>query len=166
MKNIRTIGCWLLLLSALVFASCDKGESTTNEQSAQNQDSAVATTSIDQPYTEVLTVPKDHYTVGQSGNVYTSRDLLYSKIHAQVTLTKVSQRNMATFSLSETKSEYVMTVNRTKTQVGATKISEEITTSDPDEITAWVLEATLAGYEVSVCYDKATGTWSGHIVKD
>ena len=147
-------------LFVFAFASCDKNDSIPVEQTTS--------TAIDYstPYTEVLTVPKDYYSVGQSGKVYTAHEHLYSKVHAKVMLTKYSERNASTFSLSETETEYVMTVQRVKAKVLHTKVQEEISTADPEELTKWIIEATLEGYDVYICFDPETGRWNGHIIKD
>lgn len=147
-------------LFALAFASCDKNDSVPEAKTPS--------TSIDYstPYTEVLTVPKDYYSIGQSGKVYTAREHLFSKVNAKVMLTKCSERNVSTFSLSETETEYVMTVQRVKVKVIHTNVKDEISTADPEELTRLIVEATLEGYAVYICYDDETGMWNGHIIKD
>ena len=59
-----------------------------------------------------------------------------------------------------------MTVQRVKTKVIHTKVQEEISTADPEELTKWIIAATLEGYAVYICYDEETGMWNGHIIKD
>lgn len=160
-RNIIKYGI-LATAAILVFAfsSCEKTDSIPVEKNLS--------TSIDYstPYTEVISVPKDYYSVGQSGKVYTAYEHLFSKVNAKVMLTKYSERNASTFSLSETETEYVMTVQRVKTKVIHTKVQEEISTADPEELTKWIIEATLEGYAVYICYDEETGMWNGHIIKD
>ncbi len=166
MKDITKLCRFFLVFGILAFASCDKNEVVTEASPTFVQPTAEASIDYEKPYTQVLTIPKDHYAVGELGTVYTSRDLLYSKIRTQVTLTKTSQRNVARFSMSETDSEYIVTVERIKAPANLAKVAEEICTKDPKELSAWVLEATLAGHTVEICYNEESGMWNGHIVKE
>ena len=90
MKKINSVMGFLFVLSLVAFASCEKNESMTKEIFDLKQPSAGATVDYKKPFTDVLAVPKNYYSVGVRGRVYTSRGLLYSKILTQVTLTKLS----------------------------------------------------------------------------
>lgn len=165
MKDIKKLYGFFLVLSTLAFASCNKNEILTEASPTFVHSTVEAPIDYEKPYTQVLSVPKNHYAVGEQGTVYTTRDLLYSKIRTQVTLTKTSLRNVARFSMAETDSEYIVTVKRIKAPVNQAKVAEEICTKDPKELSAWVLEATLAGHTVEICYNEESGMWNGHIVK-
>lgn len=155
---------FLFVLSLVAFASCEKNE--TKEAAAQNQLSVNATVDYEKPYTDVLVAPKNYYSVGVRGKVYTSRSLLYSKIFTQVTLTKLSKRNVATFSMDESESEYKVTVVRIKSPAVDAKVAKDICANDPDMLTKWVLDATLEGHTIKVCFDKDSGMWYGYIVEE
>lgn len=166
MKKFNSVMGFLFVLSLVAFASCEKNETVTKKASALDQPSVSATVDYEKPYTDVLVVPKNYYSVGVLGRVYTSQGLLYSKIHTQVTLTKLSERNVATFSMEESESEYRVTVVRIKSPVVDTKVPKDICTDDPDKLSKWVLEATLEGHTVKVCFDKDSGMWYGYIVEE
>lgn len=162
MKRINYVMGFLFVLTLTAFASCDKNETMIMDAT---KNTVEATIDYEKPYTEVLTEPKNHYSVGVSGKVYTSQGLLYSKIHTQVTLTKLSQRNMATFSMEESESEYRVTVVRIKSSVDHTDVAEDICSNDSSEMSRFVLEAAMEGHSVKVWFDKESGMWHGYIVE-
>lgn len=162
MKRINYVMGFLFVLTLTAFASCDKNETMTMDAT---KNTIEATKDYEKPYTEVLTEPKNHYSVGVRGKVYTSQGLLYSKILTQVTLTKLSQRNMATFSMEESESEYRVTVVRIKSSVDHTNIPEDICSDDSSEMSRFVLEAAMEDHSVKVWFDKESGMWHGFIVE-
>lgn len=164
MKKFNSVMGFLYVLSLVAFASCEKNE--TKEAAALNQPSVSATVDNEKPYTDVLVEPKDYYSVGERGRVYTSQGLLYSKILTQVTLTKLSERNVATFSMEESESEYRVTVERIKSPVIDTKVAKDICTDDSGKLSKWVLKATLEVHTVKVCFDKDGGMWYGYFVEE
>ena len=160
-KAIKCSAIGMAAFLLLTFASCDKGESIPVESKSTH------TVDYSTPFTEVLTVAKNYYSVGEvNGRVYTTMDHLFSKTHCKVMLTKYSERNISIFSLSETDAEYVLTVQRIKGKSIPTKVEDQISTADPGELTKWIIEATLEGYDVFICYDKDSGRWNGYIIKD
>lgn len=114
-------------------------------------------------YTDTLVVEKDYYHIGVKGRVFTSFDLLSSQVCTQVTLTKVSERNATTFSLSKTDNKYVMYVIREKVRSNDKK--QIITTSDCKEITKWIMETTMNGSPVYIFYNKESRKWYGCVIK-
>lgn len=166
MKSIyKPIG-FLFILSIIAFTSCEKNETLTTETPVLNKKTVEATIDYEKPYTEVLTAEKNHYSVGEHGKVYTSRSLLYSLVYSKITLTKVSQRNVARFSMSENESEYILTVNRIKAPVDHTKFSDGLCINNPKNVSTKVLDAILEGYAVEVCFDKETEMWYWLIDKE
>ncbi|MBR1851421.1 MAG: hypothetical protein IJ789_08675 [Bacteroidales bacterium] len=147
---------------ALTLASCEKTDSVATP-------ATVAPTVADDlstPFTEELTVEKGHYEVAPSGRVYTSAHLLYSKVHCKVMLTKMSERNASTFSLAETGEEYVMTVRRMKSPTLPTHVAGGLSTTNPEELTMWIISSTAEGHEVYICYDPAASRWVGHVASE
>lgn len=158
-RSNRTLIMAFATLAMLALASCEKNEPLAP------QSTTVATCADEMPYIEVFSVEKNYYSVGVNGHIYTSEDLLYSKIHAKVSLTKLSKRKATIFSLQETETDYVVTAKHLKAYISLAKETPSISTSDPNEITKWVLEATLERYEIIVCYEEETGLWHGNVIE-
>jgi len=151
MKTISMIAATVILLSYSGFVT------------AQTSTYSQKTVNYDVPYTEVLTVQKDYYSVDEKGVVHTSFNHLFSKTYTQIELTKLSERNAATFSLTKTKDEYQMTVKRERTH--STQTKADISTADSKELTRWIISATMNGSKAYVLFDKESGRWYGSITK-
>ena len=159
-KHNKTTIMAFAAMAMLALAGCEKHDTLPTAASA-DFGSAYGV-----PYIEVLSVEKDYDTVGESGRIYTTSDLLFSKIHAKVSLTKNSKRKATLFSLQETETAYVVTAKRMKDFVCPANAAPAVSTSDPHEITEWVLEATLDGGEACICFDEEADRWSGQIVNE
>ncbi len=159
-KHNKTTIMAFAAMAMLALASCEKNEPLAP------QSTTVATCADEMPNIVVFSVEKNYYSVGVNGHIYTSEDLLFSKIHAKVSLTKYSKRKATLFSLQETETAYVVTAKRMKDFVCPANAAPAVSTSDPHEITEWVLEATLDGGEASICFDEEAGRWSGQIVNE